>query len=414
MAIITSQGFQLTPDFNPFVQTVRQSIQRRKEEQRLQEIEQAEKLQQILKTTGAQFLRLRGLDDFKKQRTELAIMARNAVGRGEDTTLFDEGMAIQDKDALNTFFTRVATRAVDADKILNKAFGAGSRSATKPFAPVTLVNSETKEKILMIPTFNLNTGGTALSNLEIPEGFEISKETAEERRAADAAASAGITQATEDIKTAEIIEREAKKAGIEAETRPQLEADIAKAKDAVKKADQLFEAAEKIQTNTANLREARQALLAGAGTGPIERLWPSFRAASVRLDNLQGRLGLDVVGATTFGALSKGELDLSKAVALPTGLSEEELGAWIDRRIAAQEAKAEYLLRQAIFLSEKDVNGKQSTKADWARSEREALDIALETLGVTEADIKETMRANGMDRTQVLREIRRRFESAGT
>ena len=43
-------------------------------------------------------------------------------------------------------------------------------------------------------------------------------------------------------------------------------------------------------------------------------------------------MGLDVVGSVTFGALSKGELDLALEVGLPEGLDTPELISHLERR----------------------------------------------------------------------------------
>ena len=71
-----------------------------------------------------------------------------------------------------------------------------------------------------------------------------------------------------------------------------------------KSIDSGFETIRKIDKNVLNLDRAISAVEAGAGTGVIERRFPSIKAASVLLDNIQGELALDVIGAVTFGALS--------------------------------------------------------------------------------------------------------------
>jgi hypothetical protein len=65
------------------------------------------------------------------------------------------------------------------------ASGELTGASTKAFAPVTIVNPETKEKRLVTPTFNPKTNKAELSAFDMPEGFQISKETAAEERAAD-------------------------------------------------------------------------------------------------------------------------------------------------------------------------------------------------------------------------------------
>jgi hypothetical protein len=89
----------------------------------------------------------------------------------------------------------------------------------------------------------------------------------------------------------------------------------------------------------------------GANTGVIASLLPNWNASTIELANLQSELGLDVIGAVTFGALSKGELDLALTVALPTNLTEGKLVDWLERKRDAQDKLADYLQDQARFLT---------------------------------------------------------------
>jgi hypothetical protein len=92
----------------------------------------------------------------------------------------------------------------------------------------------------------------------------------------------------------------------------------------------------------------------GAETGPIADRMPSFRAGTRKLQNLRKKLGLNVVGSVTFGALSEGELKLAMDVALPDGLSEAEIVNWMETRIKAQQKLADNLEDAALFLSDPD------------------------------------------------------------
>ena len=89
--------------------------------------------------------------------------------------------------------------------------------------------------------------------------------------------------------------------------------------------DSGFDRIGKINSNISNIDRAIQLLDEGAETGAVEKFFPSVKGATIELNNLRNKLGLDIVGATTFGALSKGELDLALETALPTGLQEKEL-----------------------------------------------------------------------------------------
>jgi len=116
--------------------------------------------------------------------------------------------------------------------------------------------------------------------------------------------------------------------------------------------DKGFERILKIDTAVGNIDNAIRVLESGAGVGAIEKYLPSFKAASVELDNIQNSMALDVVGAVTFGALSKGELDLAKEVALPTGLNTQELIEYLQNRRVAQGKLREYFNEQIQFLDQ--------------------------------------------------------------
>ncbi len=121
------------------------------------------------------------------------------------------------------------------------------------------------------------------------------------------------------------------------------------------------------RTNIANLREAKRLILEeGANTGFIVDNFPSWKDSTIALDNVKNRLGLDVVGSVTFGALSASELDLALNTALPTNKTEEGLVEWIDNKIEAQIKLQDYLQKQATFLSDGD-----KTIGDWLRSQKD-------------------------------------------
>jgi hypothetical protein len=116
--------------------------------------------------------------------------------------------------------------------------------------------------------------------------------------------------------------------------------------------DKGFETITKIDAGVRNIDRAISELGRGAGVGVVEKMWPSIKAASVALDNIRSSMALDVVGATTFGALSAGELALAKDVALPTGLDTEELIIFLSDRKAAQQKLRNYYNEQIQFLDQ--------------------------------------------------------------
>lgn len=116
--------------------------------------------------------------------------------------------------------------------------------------------------------------------------------------------------------------------------------------------DKSFDTISKIDVGINNINSAIKLLKDGAGVGSIERFLPSFRASTVALENVQKRMALDVIGAVTFGALSQGELDLAKQVALPTGLNTPELMDHLEKRGAAQRKLRAYYNEQIQFLDQ--------------------------------------------------------------
>lgn len=116
--------------------------------------------------------------------------------------------------------------------------------------------------------------------------------------------------------------------------------------------DKSYDGIQKIDAGIRNIDDALGALGTGAGTGAIEKFFPSIKAASVELENIRGRMALDVVGATTFGALSAGELALAKDIALPTGLNEPELKDYLTRKRDSQMKLRDYYSEQIDFLDQ--------------------------------------------------------------
>ena len=103
----------------------------------------------------------------------------------------------------------------------------------------------------------------------------------------------------------------------------------------------------------------------GAWTGPIISRLPSIRESSVRLDNIQRRLGLNIIGNTTFGALSQGELELALATGLPTNLQGNDLRTWLVDRQNAQRKLSIYLQDSALFLGTPG-----NTVPDWIKLQK--------------------------------------------
>jgi len=119
---------------------------------------------------------------------------------------------------------------------------------------------------------------------------------------------------------------------------------------AIKQSNDAIERIGKLRTSMANIDDAINALESGASTGAIVSKLPTIRAASVELENVRGRMGLDVIGSTTFGALSEAELRFALDTAIPTRLDPPELKTWLQRKKKAQEKLSVELERAAVYL----------------------------------------------------------------
>lgn len=146
MPLVTSRGFQLTPDISPLTRQIGAALQRRGQFQREDELRvqktAALKGQQAVKTAGAQALRVRNIKDFTSQRKEIAILAQNAIKRGEDPQQFVDMLNIQNPDELNLGLTRIATAAANADKLLERGLGVGVEKPIQFGAQQTFKDSE--------------------------------------------------------------------------------------------------------------------------------------------------------------------------------------------------------------------------------------------------------------------------------
>lgn len=111
-------------------------------------------------------------------------------------------------------------------------------------------------------------------------------------------------------------------------------------KTAILKTDMIKLAGEsrsKIRENLANYQIALDALDDGAKTGRIMNLIPDVTAAAQSIKTAKSKLGLDIIGSVTFGALSEAELKLAMDTALPdANLPPDELRKWINDRVNAQ------------------------------------------------------------------------------
>lgn len=121
----------------------------------------------------------------------------------------------------------------------------------------------------------------------------------------------------------------------------------------------------KLQKSVGTIERAIQAIDDGAKTGAVEKYFVNITEASATLQNEMDRMGLDVIGSVTFGALSEGELRLAMETAVPRNLDEKELRSWLVKRRDAQLKAAAMVLDAAEFLSEPG-----NTINDWIKKNK--------------------------------------------
>jgi hypothetical protein len=145
--------------------------------------------------------------------------------------------------------------------------------------------------------------------------------------------------------------------GLEAEIelQPELSELVARATQrgeiSQKLAKESFDTLVKARRNIGNLDAAIAAVDAGANSGVIQSKFPNWKASSIELKNIQRQLGLDVIGAVTFGALSKGELDLALSTALDLDLDTAALTDLLERKKAAQIKMIAELEKATMYFS---------------------------------------------------------------
>lgn len=137
-------------------------------------VDQAAKIQQFKS----------GLTAEKNAEVDRTVKQASALTQGiTDPTQFAERIqssGLFDEEDTQTLL-QLGPTGVQSLATIGLKRGAG----TKAFSPITLVNAKTGEKRLVSPTVDPTTGAASLAPFDVPEGFEISKETPEEERAAD-------------------------------------------------------------------------------------------------------------------------------------------------------------------------------------------------------------------------------------
>ncbi|ANJ65525.1 putative ejection protein [Pseudoalteromonas virus vB_PspP-H6/1] len=120
--------------------------------------------------------------------------------------------------------------------------------------------------------------------------------------------------------------------------------------DAAEVSRESFDQLKTVRSQIGNFDTAIKALDQGAQSGPFQSMLPSIKQSTIELENAAQRLGLDVISATTFGALSEGELRLAMNTAVPLNLEPKELKQWLSDKKKAQQKLGNELYKMATGL----------------------------------------------------------------
>ena len=107
-------------------------------------------------------------------------------------------------------------------------------------------------------------------------------------------------------------------------------------------------------------KNARLALDNGARSGIIDSALPALDANTQNLRSLANTAGIEVINSATFGALSEKELALAMSTGIPINLPEDQLDAYLDAKITAQEK-----LYQEISNKAQQLNTGDKTLGEW-------------------------------------------------
>ena len=113
----------------------------------------------------------------------------------------------------------------------------------------------------------------------------------------------------------------------------------------------LFQTAEGISSKIRNYQGILSSLDEGAITGWVTNYLPTLSANTANLESFARRLGLDVIGSVTFGALSEAEMKLAMATPIDINLAPKELRKQVMKKLELQEKIRAELYRKAQDMS---------------------------------------------------------------
>ncbi len=384
MPLVTSRGYNLVPDVSPLTQKIGQAIQSRQKIAREDELTAKKaKVAQVkddLLRTASHADRSRDIKDPISQRTEIAKIAQGLTVEGKDASMWTDLLQETNPDQLNLGLTRIFTSTGDAGKL----FGEALKGDADQFEPVL------DDEGNIIAQRNVQTGKV----IKDPRAVARAKTGGVSEVQSSKILPGGLVQIVRKDGTTEVIP--AKEAGqvlvkVAEERGAELQGLRAGERGAAAESQKLavvaFKKLAPIQKSIRNIEKGIRLIDEGAKTGVIQSKMPSIRQASIELDNIQAQMGLDVIGSTTFGALSESELAFALSAALPKKLKGPALRDWLERKRDAQRKLADYITEAAIFMGTPG-----NTMSGFLRNKKQQLqpkeDVAVEQQPAAPGKIK--------------------------
>jgi len=288
-------------------------------------------------------LRLQSLPD-EQLLTQLQSNRKDILSKGGDTADTDLGIQLAQSGRFD-----------ELRQGINSIVSVGERQGIIKAAPVQKLSS-VQQKVVA-EGLDPNTPEGQARAKELNQSGKTTKPTASAQDFETFKKLNAKALKTKDPIDIQLAEQFGRQSGFDRDT-PQELADIEVSKESKKAllkqsataSKEAFDNLKKVRLTVANIDDAIKALDKGASTGPIVSKLPSFRQASIELNNIKGRMGLDVVGATTFGALSESELAFALDTALPDSLEPAALKDWLIRKKDSQTKLANELRKAASFL----------------------------------------------------------------
>ena len=138
MPLVTSEGFQLAPNISPITQQIGQALQRRRTQQRTDELaaqkQKAIQLKDESLRMALEINRIKRLPDNTAKRTAIAKKSQEIIAQGGNASRLSDLLRVTNPDELNLGLDKLGLEFGDAGKMFDQMLKASA--ATEQFEPV--------------------------------------------------------------------------------------------------------------------------------------------------------------------------------------------------------------------------------------------------------------------------------------